>query len=453
MISRIDAMDAVLEKRLDKCIFYNKTEYFFTSLTDRFEYANSLWAKALQKKFGKKFEPIYIQNCKQNNYFKKKNYIIVNKAIVNLRRELGKRDLVYLEDYEDLNKEISESRIIKTLMNKLVKKQNRLFVLGFTSSFLSFSSPKIKVLGPEPKIVTKVDNKIEHIKIFRKLNLPRTDVRIYNNLKQLINNEKYPYYISAAYTSGGYESGPIKDDVDLARFEAKLRDVNRSNFFLAGNLIENIKVSPNVSAIVYGSRRTKIICVSDQILNGNVYLGNIYPSKVSEKVKREIIKVTKEVGDYLSGLGFRGIFGLDFIVDSKNRIYTVDLNPRRQGGYMCNLLMTQKSIVELELNVAIGAPVHIAHYDLEPYYAWAHSKIKPHTKNSEILKIFKRGSIKTPFIKPGGIFECVFYPKGHTVVAGNCGYVVVSGKNRNIVEREIEKQAKKLGREVFGENN
>lgn len=445
-------MDFLLEKRLDRNIFKDSTEYFLTGLTDRFEYLNTLWAAALEKKFGKKFKPIYIQNCKQNKYFKKENYLIVNKTIVGEREKLGEENIIYLEDYEDLNKEFSESRGIKRLVQRLIKKQDRVFILLFTSSFLNLDDSKVQVLGPKPQIATKFDNKIEHIKLFNRLNLPRNEVRIYPSLKQLTSHEKYPYYISAAYTSGGHESGPIHTKEDLDDFKKKLRGVNKSNLFLAAKLIEQVKLSPNVNAIVYGKGKTEIICLSDQVLNGNVYLGNIYPSKMDSASRTAIVNVTKKVGNYLSKIGYRGIFGLDFIIDSKNRLYTVDLNPRRQGGYLCNVLMSKKAnLIELELEVATGGNPKPKYDDFQPSFAWAHSKIKPHSDMSSILQAFKRGDFDTPFTKVGSEFECIFYPERYVVDAGNVGYLIVSGNSRSDVVRKLMSKTKELSSEAFSE--
>jgi predicted ATP-grasp superfamily ATP-dependent carboligase len=445
-------MDCVIEKRLNKEIFRDNKEYFLTTMTDRFEYANILWANTLRKKYRKEFKPIFIQNCKQNRFFTKENYIIVNKIIDLERKKLGKHDIIYLEEYEDLNKEISESKTIKLLVDRLLKKQGRLFILDFTSSFLNFRNSKIVILGPDPKIVTKLDNKIEHIKIFKKLNVPRNKVKIYKSLDK-IEKAPLPFYISAAYTSGGYESGPINNKKDMNKFKERLRKINKANPFIVARLIKDISTSPNTNAIVYGAGKTEVICVTDQILRGNRYLGNIYPSKASPKNKNKMIKVTKKIGNYLSRLGFRGVFGLDFIIDSKGNLYTVDLNPRRQGGYMCNLLMSKKiDITELELKVVLREKVgNFTYEDFLASFSWAHSKVKPHSENKVLLKAFKYGDFKRPFNKIGETFRCVFYPAGYLVVSGNCGYIILSGKSLKEVESRVFSEIQKANFACFGE--
>lgn len=436
-------MNSVIERTLSKKIFSDNNEYFFTFLADRFEHLNDLWIKALENKFKKKFNPIYILSAKQNKFFPKENYLVINEKLAEIKKKLSKNNVIYLQDYEDLNKEFSESYEIKELIEKLVKKQGRIFILGFTSAFLDIKNPNVIILGPNPELTTKLDDKIEHIKLFSELNVPRNKTRIYNSIKDIKENEKYPFYISASYTSGGYESSTVYMEEDLDTFYSKLRQINKSKPLLVADLITNIKLSPNVNAIICGKNDTRIICVTDQLLRGNHYLGNIYPSAANDSKKDEIINVTKKIGNHLSKLGFRGLFGLDFIIDSNEKLYTIDLNPRRQGGYLCNVLMSKKiNIPEMELKLALGEKVPNFDYsDFQVNYAWAHSKIKPYFQNTRIINCFKEGECFTPFEKRSE-YRAIFYQAKHLLIDGNAGYIIISGdygevKDKIIKEAEI----------------
>ena len=80
----IVSMKAILEKKLMNNIFSDDIEYFFSFLADRFEYAVELWVKVLEKKFNKKFKPIWILSAKQNEFFKKESYIIIDRKSTRL---------------------------------------------------------------------------------------------------------------------------------------------------------------------------------------------------------------------------------------------------------------------------------------------------------------------------------------------------------------------------------
>ena len=444
-------MGAILEKELKKEIFSDDYEYFFSFLTDRFEYATELWIKELEKKFNKRFKPVWIFSAKQSDLFmsKKENYIIINRKLKEIKKNLQKNNYIELSDYEDLNKEFSESRFISGLIQDIVKKQGRVFILSFTSSFLNINNKEVVILGPDPKIATSLDNKVEHIKLFEKLDLPRNKTKIYNNIEEIKKDANYPFYISASYSSGGHESKIIYQESDLDIFYLKIRDINKSSEFIVSMLIKDIKLSPNVNAIVYGDNKTEIIFITDQILRGNQYLGNIYPSKANEKIKEDIINVTKKVGNYMSSLGFRGIFGLDFIIDLTGNLYTVDLNPRRQGGYLCNILASSKvNIIELELKLAIKEEIQIINKDsFFVNYCWAHSKIKPYYSDMQIGESFKEGEPMDPFNQIGSKYIAIFYPKGEIFGGGCIGYYITTGNNWDSMKQnffeEIEKTLSK----------
>lgn len=419
-------MKNIIEKQLKEEIFSDEYEYFFSSLTDRFEHATELWKKELEKKFNKKFKPIWIMSAKQNKLFmqNKENYIILNKKLKELKKDPSNKNVVYLQDSEDLNKELSESEFISDLIKKITEKQGRIFILGFTSSFLNIDNPKAIILGPNPDIATKFDNKAEHLKLFNELKVPRNKSKIYNSKEELKKETKYPFFISAPYSSGGHENKFIFHEKDLDKFFTNLREVNKKGPYIVSQLLTNIDSSPNVNAIITKEGKTKIICITDQILNKNEYIGNIYPSKISKESEKIIVRTTKTLGDHLSKEGFRGLFGLDFIVNSTGQVYTIDLNPRRQGGYLCNILMSKKiNIPELELRVVLGEEVpNFFEENFKTDFYWGHIKIK---EKGKINEIFRKGNINNPFENIGSEFSCIFYPK-ESYVTGTRGYRVFS---------------------------
>jgi hypothetical protein len=139
-------MDNIIEDNIKDEIFTDNYEYFFSFLTDRFEYATELWIKELEKRFNKKFKPIFVLSAKQNELFKKEDYIIINKKLKEMNGTMPNNEIVYLQDYEDLNKEFSDSKTIKELIEKLIKKQGRLFILGFTSACLEINNPGMGII-------------------------------------------------------------------------------------------------------------------------------------------------------------------------------------------------------------------------------------------------------------------------------------------------------------------
>jgi predicted ATP-grasp superfamily ATP-dependent carboligase len=421
---------------------------------NRFDYVNDLLVDILEKKYHKTFKPIYIYSCDPAPEYKKDNFLVVNKELPDYQNVLNTRRVIYGQEYEDLNLEVSESLEIQSIINRLSDKQDKIFYISFTSSFLNLKHPKIVVIGPKQEIATKFDNKLEQYKLFKNLGLPVINYREYSNIESIEKNEKYPFFLTSLYTSGGCESSVIKDGSSLDEFYKNLREINKKGHLVASDYISDISIAPNTNAIVVSECDVRIISVTDQVLYGNEYLGNIYPSLVSEAINKKICDITNKVGIHLGQLGYRGIFGCDFIIDQNENVYINDLNPRRQGGYLCNLLLSKKvNLLEQELLLVLGEDVtDFNHEDFKVDYAWGHSKIKLHysaidmnlNQYRTLLRPNNNSAFVEVFDKIGTEYTTTFYPKGYILTGGYPGYYAVSDFDRKIVEDKVKNMPESL---------
>ncbi|HUD09578.1 MAG TPA: ATP-grasp domain-containing protein [Patescibacteria group bacterium] len=433
--------------KLDPNLLTDDNFYYFSMLSDRFEPLNKRWAEGLEKRFHKKFKPIFVLPSKHNKLFEEENYIVLNQALEKLEKRLGRNNITWLIYPEDLNKQFSENKLVKDLIKKLVKKQDKVFVLSFTDVWLNIDNPNVVLLGPDPKIAAKFDNKLEHIKTFETLGFKTNPTEVYKNFEELRTKRKeYPFFLSPVYTSGGIESKVIYTPEDLENFYASLRLINKRGSFIGSHLLTDIILAPNINAIVTGKNLTTIICLSDQILRDNKYMGNFYPSKASEKYQKIMFDCATKVGNYLSRQGFKGLFGLDFLITKRGECYPTDLNPRRQGGYYCNVLMSQKiDIIDLELRLALNEALpKIKYKDFQVNYCWAHSKLLPYFHNMEIEKEFEVGKPTDPFNKIGSQYKAIYYPKNNVLIEGNPGFYLITGTSYRSIKSKLVQNTEKL---------
>lgn len=428
---------------LDKDIYTSKIEYFFSLHGPRFEYMNNSMAASLSKRFGKEFRPIRILNAWPSKQYDIGNYVILNKKSYRLSKDLGK-PVVYLPDYEDVNVEFTSNKTIKYIANKLLKKQNTIYVYPFTTSFLDLPPDVFTVLGPDSKLAKKYDNKVSQVNLFEQLDLPRNKARVFKNEEALLANEAdiTPCYLSAAYTSGGNESGLIYDTEMLHEFLARLRPVNKRNHFLVADIFEDLVLAPNVNALITEQGETYILVIADQILQGNRYIGNLYPSIAGKKHLKQIYDTTKLIGDYLAKEGYKGLFGCDFLINNKGDFVVVDLNPRHQGGYACNGLALQQkgiSLTDIELATYKGDEVNLSQIELDKEldFAWSHSKLVPAEKGQIIHNEYLLNDIEKPFNNIGESFAAEFYKKGSIFIEGYIGYQVQTASNRSELEAKM----------------
>jgi predicted ATP-grasp superfamily ATP-dependent carboligase len=432
-----------MESQLSSKIETDEYYYFFTLLFDRFNPLNERWQHGLEQRFKKPFKPIYVLPFRHNSLFAEENYIVLNKGLKQLHKKLHRKNVISLIYPEELNKQFSESSVIKKLIQKLVKKQDKVFVLGFTSVWLNIDNPNVVILGPDSKVAGVYDDKAEHIKTFEKLGLPTNKTIVYPSFDQLRRDQvEYPFFLSATFSSGGIESRAIYTPEDLEVYYAGLRPVNKRSPFIAAHLLDDIIHAPNTSALVHGRNKTTVVCVSDQILRSNQYMGNIYPTQISQHKQALVKQMTITVGNYLSRQGFRGLFGMDFLITSHGQCYPVDLNPRRQGGYYCNAMMTSRvDLIDLELRVIFGEKLPKFEYkDFQVSYCWAHSKLMPYFSNMKILNELREGEPTEPFTKIGATHKAIYYPKDHVLLLGNPGFYLATGRSYSNLKLRLFKQ-------------
>ncbi len=434
----------MIRSKLSRTLATDEHFYFFTLLSDRFIPLIERWAKGLEKRFGKKFKPIYILPFYHNHLFEDENYIVLNERLEGIQKNTGRTDILGLIYPEDLNRQFSKSKEIKDLADNLIKKQGKVFVLSFSNVWLDIDDPNIVLLGPDPTIAAVYDAKIEHYRTFEKLGVETIEATVYKDIQEVREQQaEYPFFLSAMYSSGGTESKAIFTSEDLEVYCAHLRPINQKKPLIATKYVEDIVLAPNSTGIA-SVQDVTVVCISDQILRDNQYMGNIYPSRASKDHVAQIKEITAKVGAYLSKQGFYGLFGIDFLITKSGKCYPVDLNPRRQGGYYCNAMSSKQDLIELELAVIFNEPIpKLSYDDFQVEYCWAHSKLTPHYPNMKIVDEFNEGDPTEPFKKIGSTFKAIYYPKNYTLIGGSPGFYVTSGTNYDEVRLRLEEEVEK----------
>lgn len=442
---------------LDKDLFKDENTYYFNLLSDRFHPLHSIWEANLKKRFGVTFKPIFVLPAQHNELFKDENYIVISQepAPADIASNSLTQTFVILAA-DDLNKQFSRDASVRDLIAKLLNKQAQVFVLSLTSVGLNFDDPRVKILGPDPKVAARFDDKAEHLNVFRHLGLHTNHTWVYANYDEMLaNHTEYPFFLSATFSSAGSDSRIIQTRHDLASFYENLRPYNKGSHFIAARLLTDIVNAPNVSAMVFREHNTLIVCVTDQILRGHQYLGNIYPSGVSEHHRSMMIEMTTAVGNYLSTQGFRGLFGLDFLVTRSGKCYPLDLNPRRQGSYHCNVLMSKNvDLIDLEQSVIFGeTPPVLKHEQFEVSYCWAHSKIMPHRSNATMGEGFEVGDPLEPFATVGTYYASAWYNQGSVLKGGSAGHYARTGNSRLAVLETLAREVDELCTRLYNYPN
>lgn len=250
---------------------------------------------------------------------------------------------------------VSASRAVQELTRTLLKRQPELPVWMFENK-VELVLPGANLLGADAHLVARCNDKSWQYDTFSGL-VPTLDCNICCGCEELWQRSSRMrerccegIFVTHTYSAGGSHSMITHDQEQLA---ARFNDPHAR--YLVSPYIPHAH-DPTVLGLVANARDVYIAGVADQrIEKGTGFRGSTFPSVLPEHLQAELRRHTRRVGRKLGELGFRGVFGCDYIVDHGENIYFIEVNPRKQGTTMEFTCMLEQlfpngalSFIELE---------------------------------------------------------------------------------------------------------
>ncbi len=152
-----------------------------------------------------------------------------------------------------------------------------------------------------------------------------------NNIKKIIGSERF--IVQTVYGGGGI--GTYLLDTKLLN---QKKDVFlKQNRYIVSKYIPNsisvnthVFISDTANLITPGS-----IQIIEEINNQLLYKGAdfiSYREDISKETREEIRILSIRIANILRDKGYRGVLGIDYIIDNKNHIYCSEINPRFQAS-------------------------------------------------------------------------------------------------------------------------
>lgn len=146
----------------------------------------------------------------------------------------------------------------------------------------------------------------------------------------------YPYVARAPFASSGLGTFLVGDDADAERL---LEQPQADGPWLFEEYVGG-GYSLNTTGVV-GPQRTAVYAPSVQILGEPAcsdlpfgFCGNDFATAATlpESVRGDATSQTRAIGERLRALGYRGAFGMDFVIDGRGRVLPCEINPRFQNS-------------------------------------------------------------------------------------------------------------------------
>lgn len=244
---------------------------------------------------------------------------------------------------------VSNSHAIRDLIDLILKHQNILYINLYESlmEMTLDEIDRVKVIGPDKKLANKFNNKIiqyqslDDIVPFPEYHLCESTDCLLQTTCDLRSEWTDGIFVSCAYSAAG-----INSTVTTNQQQVEEWCNDQQGQFLVSRYIPHI-LDPTVLAVVSNENDVYIAGVADQVIvNGNRFIGSTYPSVASEKQLKTLHEYTLAVGRMLGSNGYRGIFGCDYIIDPKGKIFLVEINARKQGTTLEFCFTLEQSLPE-----------------------------------------------------------------------------------------------------------
>lgn len=308
-------------------------------------------------------EPIYYIGFNANNAICNENFF-AGSITLYPNKELGNiyysNKLLNDTKSEDFMKKYRDY-IYKTILE--IKKNNS------NAKFIYFNS-KIKKLCSDMEdvdfiefekspIIDKLNNKYytrelvkDIVPVMDYIWLDKQELK-YSYIKKKLSSNKF--VIQADVGAGGEETYCIAEEKDMNNVQ------DSANKYCVSKYLKHIPL--NITIII-GEYDTIYLPISAQLIslinNKYKYVGAdfVFPKTLDKSIITKIEDYSAKIIDKLKEFGYKGILGIDYILDNNNNLYFMEINPRFQSSSFLISLYLEKycntSIAEMYYLAATG---------------------------------------------------------------------------------------------------
>ena len=222
----------------------------------------------------------------------------------------------------------------------------------------------VKIIGTDFEAIEKAENRDSFEKVMENLKIPQPKGAAVTKIKEGISVAEeigYPVLVRPSYVLGGRAMQIVGDRKSLEKYLKTAVEIDEKQPVLVDKYIMGKELE--VDAICDG-KDVFVPGIMELVEKTGVHSGDsisVYPTfSVSQKVKDTILNYTKKLG---LGIGIKGLYNIQFIVDKEENVYVIEVNPRssrtvpflsKATGYqiadMGTLVMLGKTLKEQGIN-------------------------------------------------------------------------------------------------------
>ncbi|MEG0019036.1 MAG: carbamoyl-phosphate synthase large subunit [Oscillospiraceae bacterium] len=213
----------------------------------------------------------------------------------------------------------------------------------------------VKIVGTDVKAIERAENRDSFEKIMHTLNIPEPEGKAVTNIEdgiKVANQIGYPVLVRPSYVLGGRAMQIVRSDDSLRKYLQTAVQVDEDqpvlvDRYIIGKELETDAICDGTDVFIPG--------IMEHVEETGVHSGDsisVYPTfTISKQAKQTIIDYTNRLG---LGIGIKGLFNIQFIVDEKENVYVIEVNPRSSRTVPFLSKATGVSMANIATKVMLG---------------------------------------------------------------------------------------------------
>ena len=213
----------------------------------------------------------------------------------------------------------------------------------------------VKIIGTDCEAIDRAENRDTFEKILEKLHIPQPKGQAVTKIEDGVRVAKeigYPVLVRPSFVLGGRAMQLVGNEEQLRNYLKTAVEIDEDKPVLVDHYIQGKEVE--VDAICDG-KSVFVAGIMELVERTGVHSGDsisVYPAfSISDKVKGKILSYSKELG---LGIGIVGLFNIQFIVDSNDDVYIIEVNPRSSRTVPFLSKATGYSLADIATEVILG---------------------------------------------------------------------------------------------------
>ncbi len=213
----------------------------------------------------------------------------------------------------------------------------------------------VLIIGTDVDAIERAENRDSFEKILQKLGIPQPKGQAVTNIPdgiKVASEIGYPVLVRPSYVLGGRAMQIVTGERALKVYLQSAVEVDSDQPVLVDRYISGKELE--VDAVCDGER-VFVPGIMEHVERTGIHSGDsisVYPTfSVSQKVKDKILDYTVRLG---LGIGIIGLFNIQFIVDKKNNVYVIEVNPRSSRTVPFLSKATGYSMADIATRVILG---------------------------------------------------------------------------------------------------